>query len=63
MAGAVCGGVPAPGQELNKEAVIAFCKKELAGYKVPKRVIIIDALPRNPSGKLLKNVLQEKYRD
>lgn len=53
--------VPAPGQELTEESVIEFCRKELAGYKVPKKVIITDALPRNPSGKLLKNVLREKY--
>jgi len=53
--------VPVPGQEVKEEEVIAFCKKELAAYKVPKKVIVTDALPRNPSGKLLKNELRKKY--
>jgi fatty-acyl-CoA synthase len=53
--------VPAPGQMVTEEGVIGFCKKDMAGYKVPKKVIIADALPRNPSGKLLKNELRQKY--
>jgi len=55
--------VPAPGQEITEEDVIAFCKKELAGYKVPKKVIKIDALPRNPSGKILKNELRNRFAE
>ena len=35
----------------------------MAGYKVPKKVIVTDALPRNPSGKLLKNELRKKYAE
>ena len=53
--------VPRPGQTADEKEIIAFCKKEMAGYKVPKRVIFVDALPRNPSGKILKNVLRKKY--
>jgi len=53
--------VPAPGQRLTAEQVIAFCRKELAGYKVPKKVMVTDTLPRNPSGKILKNVLRERF--
>ncbi|MCD6280128.1 MAG: AMP-binding protein [Deltaproteobacteria bacterium] len=55
--------VPAPGQEINEEDIITFCKKELAGYKVPKKVIKIDALPRNPSGKILKNELRNRFAE
>jgi len=55
--------VPVPGQEVKEEDVITFCKKELAGYKVPKKVIVTDSLPRNPSGKLLKNELRKKFAE
>ncbi|MFP4453245.1 MAG: AMP-binding protein [Desulfobacterales bacterium] len=53
--------VPAPGQELTEDKVISFCKENLAGYKVPKKVIIVDELPRNPSGKIIKKQLKEKF--
>ena len=53
--------VPRPGQEATEKDIIEFCKKEMAGYKVPKRIIFTDALPRNPSGKLLKKVLRQMY--
>ena len=38
---------------------IAFGKESLAPYKVPKEVAFIDALPRNPAGKILKRTLRE----
>ena len=40
------------------EEIIAFCRRKLAGYKVPKRIEFIDRLPRNPSGKVLKEELR-----
>jgi fatty-acyl-CoA synthase len=53
--------VPLPGQNLDEEEVIAWCKENMARYKVPKKVIVVDALPRNPSGKVLKRDLRKKY--
>lgn len=41
--------------------VIAHCKIQLANFKVPKRVEVIDALPRNAMGKVQKNVLRERF--
>ncbi len=41
--------------------VIAYCKTQLANFKVPKRVEVIDALPRNAMGKVQKNVLRERF--
>ncbi|HEY4024732.1 MAG TPA: hypothetical protein VGM75_39010 [Pseudonocardiaceae bacterium] len=41
----------------------AFARTVLAGYKRPKYVILLDALPKNPSGKILKRELRERYRD
>lgn len=40
--------------------LIAFAKERLANFKVPRRVEIVDALPRNPSGKVLKTELRQR---
>ncbi len=46
------------GQTLTEDEVIAHCRAQLAGFKVPKRVVFLDALPKNPSGKVLKRELR-----
>jgi acyl-CoA synthetase (AMP-forming)/AMP-acid ligase II len=50
-----------PGQSITADELIAFGKGRLAGYKQPRSVDFIDALPRNPSGKVLKRELREPY--
>lgn len=52
--------VPKPGVDLTEEAVIAHARGVLAGFKVPKRVVVASALPKNPSGKILKRQLREE---
>jgi acyl-CoA synthetase (AMP-forming)/AMP-acid ligase II len=52
--------VPRPGRVLAEADVLAFCRERLANYKVPRRVVFRAALPRNPSGKVLKRVLREE---
>jgi HIP---CoA ligase len=52
--------VPRRGHVLAEADVLAFCRERLANYKVPRRVVFRDALPRNPSGKVLKRVLREE---
>ena len=49
-----------PGHALEAADVLAFCRERLANYKVPRRVEFRDALPRNPSGKVLKRALREE---
>ena len=49
------------GQQLDEAAVIAHCSGSMAGFKSPKRVFFTEALPKNPSGKLLKRELRTKY--
>lgn len=44
---------------LTPEEVDRHCRRHLAGFKVPKKVIFTDSLPRNPSGKVLKHVLRD----
>ncbi len=50
-----------PRQKMTQEEVIDHCKENLASYKKPKSVVFLDSLPRNPSGKVLKTELREKY--
>jgi fatty-acyl-CoA synthase len=52
--------VPYPGMEVTEEEIITHCKEHLAGYKVPKRVIIVNEMPVSPSGKILKRLLKEE---
>ncbi len=49
------------GAALSAEAVIAALKGELANFKIPKRVWIVDDLPRNAMGKVQKKLLRERY--
>ena len=49
------------GKQATPEELIAWCKEKLAGYKCPRSVDIMDVLPRNPTGKLLKKDLRKPY--
>jgi fatty-acyl-CoA synthase len=46
------------GADLCEDELIAHCRANLAGFKVPKRVIVVESLPRNASGKILKRELR-----
>jgi acyl-CoA synthetase (AMP-forming)/AMP-acid ligase II len=48
-------------RDVTPAELIAFARERIAGYKVPKSVDFIDALPRNPSGKILKKDLREPF--
>ncbi|EFH81541.1 acyl-CoA synthetase [Ktedonobacter racemifer] len=49
--------VPRPNQPRDANDIIAYCRERLASYKKPRRVIFIDALPRNALGKVQKHLL------
>ena len=51
--------VPTPGQTMTAAEVIDFCKEKLAGYKVPKLVEFIAALPKSVVGKILRRELRD----
>ena len=53
--------VPGPDSTIKEADVIAFCKSQIANFKVPKHVFTIEELPRNAMGKVQKNILREKY--
>ena len=50
--------VPRGGCRISEEEVIAHCRTRLAGFKIPKRILLVDGLPRNASGKILKRELR-----
>ena len=53
--------VPKEGQEISLEEIIAHLRaKKIASYKLPEKLKTIDALPRNPVGKILRRVLREQ---
>ncbi|MCA9772756.1 MAG: AMP-binding protein [Myxococcales bacterium] len=51
--------VPKPGRSVDEARIIDYCAAHLAGYKKPKAVTFVDALPRNAQGKVLKRELRE----
>ncbi len=53
--------VPREGERISEQEVVNYCKEHLAGFKKPRKVIFTDALPRNPSGKVLKRDLRKTY--
>lgn len=55
--------VPRQGRTLDPDAIIAFSRGLLAGYKTPKYVVVVDQLPKNPSGKILKRSLRDTFGD
>jgi fatty-acyl-CoA synthase len=55
--------VPKAGAQVTEQAVLDHCRERLAGYKTPKRVVLADALPKNPSGKILKRELRTAHAD
>ena len=50
--------VARPGQPLSERDVMVHCEQHMAGFKVPKAVRLVEALPKNPSGKVLKRDLR-----
>ncbi len=53
--------VPRHGHSLNEAELVAALKQRIANFKVPKRIHVVDALPRNAMGKVQKNLLRETY--
>lgn len=49
--------------EIDEEDIKAYCREHLAGYKLPRHFIYVEALPRNVSGKILKYQLRENWKE
>ena len=55
--------VPEPGAEIDLQEVRAALSDSLARFKQPKKLVVIDQLPRNAMGKVQKNQLRDRYID
>ena len=53
--------VEKPGCTVDESEVIEFCRAKLSSFKKPESVVVVDELPRNPLGKVLKRVLREQF--
>ncbi len=49
------------GQKVGADDLVDFCKQHLARYKAPRSLEFVDALPKNPQGKILKRELRDRY--
>jgi HIP---CoA ligase len=52
--------IPRSGTEVDPDEVIAWARDEVANFKVPRRVVVVDAFPLNASGKVLKYELRDR---
>jgi fatty-acyl-CoA synthase len=49
------------GEPLTEDELIEWCQGRIGRYKIPKKVVIADSIPRTPTGKILKRILRERY--
>jgi O-succinylbenzoate-CoA ligase len=56
-----CAIVVADQSEVSEQQIVEFCGTRLARYKLPKKVVFAEAIPHNPTGKILKRVLRDQY--
>ena len=49
------------GEELTEAELLEWCKGKIGKFKIPKKVVFTKAIPRTPTGKILKRVLREEY--
>ena len=52
-----------PGKTLTKEQIIEHCRQRIGGYKVPRQMVFLPALPKSAMGKILKTEIRKEYSD
>ncbi|MCI0580519.1 MAG: AMP-binding protein, partial [Chloroflexi bacterium] len=52
-----------PGHQVQEGEILALCRQHMASFKVPAAVEFVEALPKNPAGKILRRVLRERTTD
>jgi fatty-acyl-CoA synthase len=52
-----------PGAQATEEELIAFARSEMAHFKAPRRVFLVDDLPRSPAGKIIKRALRDRFAE
>jgi long-chain acyl-CoA synthetase len=51
--------IPRAGRSLDPAGLLAFCRENLAAYKVPRRLFTVEEMPHGPTGKILKRTLRD----
>ncbi len=59
----MCFIVPRPGKSVATEELKTFLKKSLSPFKVPKQYMVVDEMPKNPAGKILKRELRKQWSE
>jgi len=54
--------IPKSGRHVDPDEVVAWSRERMANFKVPRQVVVVDSLPLNPSGKVMKFRLREALR-
>ncbi|MCX7816688.1 MAG: acyl-CoA synthetase [Syntrophales bacterium] len=52
-----------PGEKMTEEELMGHCRSHLAPFKCPKKVFFVDALPKTPTGKILKREMRQMFKD
>ena len=60
---AVAAAVVTKKDSLSEKDILSYCKKNMAAFKVPKRIVFVDEVPISHIGKILRRELREKYKD
>ena len=53
--------VPIPGKTMTLDALVDHCRNRIGGYKIPRRIDVVNALPKSAMGKILKAELRQIY--
>ena len=53
--------VPRDGSDVSLEEIKELCKGKIAGYKIPKAIELVDKIPRNETGKVIKRELRDRF--
>ncbi|KAG8043965.1 hypothetical protein GUJ93_ZPchr0458g22309 [Zizania palustris] len=56
-----CAVIPRDGVSLGEDDVVAYCRRNLAAFKVPKKVYIADELPKTATGKIQRRIVAERF--
>ena len=55
--------VPAAGATIDSEHLRAYAHERLTGYKVPRRVVVVEDLPRSQIGKILRRIVRDRIEE
>ncbi len=58
-----CAVIVKSDADVDADAIISFCEDKLSRYKLPRKVVFVESIPRNPSGKVLKRVLRDQFEN